>query len=128
MKSYRDLEIYSLAHKLGVEIHKFSLNLPKYELYETGSQIRRSSKSVSVNIVEGYGRRRYKTDFIRFLIYSHASCDETTEWLEYIKDCYIEFAAQINELIEKNMELGRKIFRFIEAVEKQHNNGQKYSN
>jgi len=41
--------------------------LPKFEMYEEGSQIRRSAKSVAANIVEGYGRRRYKQEFIRFL-------------------------------------------------------------
>jgi hypothetical protein len=41
--------------------------------------------------------------------------------LEYIKDCHLEFAVEVKELITKNMELGRKIFRFIEAVESQHN-------
>jgi four helix bundle protein len=51
--TYRDLEIYQMAHALGVETHDFSLTLPKFELYETGSQLRRSSKSVSANIVEG---------------------------------------------------------------------------
>ena len=68
MKSYRDLNIYKEARKLAIEIHKVSLNLPKFELYEEGSQIRRSSKAVSTTIVEGYGRRRYKADFIKFLV------------------------------------------------------------
>ena len=44
-----------------------SLDLPKFEMFEEGSQIRRSSKSVRSNIVEGYGKRHYKNDFIRFL-------------------------------------------------------------
>ncbi|MCX6171922.1 MAG: four helix bundle protein [Flavobacterium sp.] len=48
-----------------------SLLLPKYELYELGSQLRRSSDSIVTNIVEGYGRKRYKSDFIKFLVYSH---------------------------------------------------------
>ena len=61
----RDLEIYQIAHGIGVETHRFSLSLPKFELYETGSQLRRSSKSVSANIVEGFCRRRYKAEFIR---------------------------------------------------------------
>jgi hypothetical protein len=39
--SYRDLDIYQMAHELAVVIHQFSLRLPKYELYETGSQLRR---------------------------------------------------------------------------------------
>ncbi|GAJ24691.1 unnamed protein product, partial [marine sediment metagenome] len=46
------------------------------------SQIRRSSKSVKSNIVEGFGRRRYKQEFIKFLTYSLASCDETTAHLD----------------------------------------------
>lgn len=42
MKSYKDLEIYRLAYDLAIEIHKMSLKLPAYELYEQGSQIRKS--------------------------------------------------------------------------------------
>lgn len=60
-----------------------SLNeLPKFEMYEVGSQIRRSSKSVKSNIVEGYGRRYYKQEFIHHLIISLASNDETIDHLE----------------------------------------------
>jgi four helix bundle protein len=120
MKSYRDLDVYTLAHELGVETHKFSYLLPKYELYETGSQIRKSSKSISANIVEGYGRRRYKSDFIRFLVYAHASCDETSEWLNYIKDCYQDLKDATNKLSLKNEELGRKLYTFIKSVETKH--------
>jgi four helix bundle protein len=69
--SYRNLEIWKLARELAVDIHKLTLNeLPKYETFEQGSQIRRSSKSVRSTIVEGYGRRRYKQEFIRFLNYA----------------------------------------------------------
>jgi four helix bundle protein len=45
--SYRKLEIYKIAHQLVVDIHQTSLkHLPRFEIYEEGSQIRRSSKSV----------------------------------------------------------------------------------
>jgi len=66
MSSYKDLEIYKLAYELALKVHDLSLQLPKYELYEQGSQIRRSSKSVKDQIAEGYGRRRYKADFVKF--------------------------------------------------------------
>ena len=59
-----------------------SVQLPKFEQYEMASQIRRSVKSIKSNIVEGYGRRRYKLEFIRFLVIAHASCDETIDHLE----------------------------------------------
>jgi four helix bundle protein len=119
-KSYRDLEVYQMSHKMGVALHKFSLALPKHEMYECGSQMRRASKSISANIVEGYGRRRYKAEFIKFLVYSHSSCDETVEWLEYIKDCYVEHQEKA-VLFLKDMEVvGRKLSKFIEAVELKH--------
>ena len=62
--AYNDLEIYKLAYKLAIEVHKISLQLPKYELYEQGSQVRRSSKSIKDTIAEGYGRRKYKREYI----------------------------------------------------------------
>ena len=119
-KTYRDLEVYQIAHKIGVEIHHFSLRLPKYELYETGSQVRRSSKSMSANIVEGFSRRKYKAEFVRFLIFAHASCNETIEWMEYIRDCYPNLKGDITDILSKLDELGRKLNRFIAAVEKGH--------
>jgi len=119
-EGYKSLEVYRLAHELGTRIHEFSLRLPKYELYETGSQLRRASKSISANIVEGYGRRRYKAEFIRFLVFSQASCDETAEWLEYVRDCYQEDVEQTDELLEKTHELGKKLNRFIQAVQEGH--------
>ena len=81
--SYKKLVIWQEARQMVLDIHKMTLNkLPQFELYEEGSQIRRSIKSVKSNLVEGYGRRRYKQEYIRFLTYSLASCDETTDHLE----------------------------------------------
>ena len=81
--SYKKLVIWQEAREIVFDIHKMTLNkLPQFELYEEGSQIRRSIKSVKSNLVEGYGRRRYKQEFICFMTYSLASCDETTDHLE----------------------------------------------
>jgi four helix bundle protein len=63
MSDYRDLDVWKLAREAVREVHAMTLKLlPKFELHETGSQIRRSSKSVKSAIVEGYGRRRYKAE------------------------------------------------------------------
>jgi four helix bundle protein len=51
MSSYRDLEIFRIAFDLAKRIHYASLKLPAFELYEQGSQIRRSSKSIKDQIV-----------------------------------------------------------------------------
>ena len=73
-----------MARKNVIDIHNMSLKLPQFEMYEEGSQIRRSSKSVKSTIVEGYGRRKYKQEFIKFIIYSLSSNDETLDHLETI--------------------------------------------
>ncbi len=88
MKSYKDLDVYKISLDLFYVVHPSSLKLPKYELYELGSQIRRSSDSIVTNIVEGYGRRRYKADFIKFLVYSHSSCLDTINHIEKISKLY----------------------------------------
>jgi len=77
--SYRNLEKWQLAREVVVEIHKMTLTLPKFEMYEEGSQIRRSSKSVKSTIVEGYERRNYKSDYERYITMSLASNDETID-------------------------------------------------
>ena len=66
--SYRDLEIWKLAREIAIAVHRMTLqNLPKFEMYEEASQIRRSAKSISANIVEGYGRRRTSRSSFGFL-------------------------------------------------------------
>ena len=117
MKSYRDLEVYQLSYNLALKIHDLSMKLPKYELYEMGSQIRRASKSINYNIVEGYGRKKYKQDFIRFLIIAHSSCDETQNQLKMINDIHFKGKPE-TELQEKYEELGKKLYAFIQYVEK----------
>ena len=116
--SYHQLEIYQKSLKLFYEVHRLSLDLPKHELYELGSQIRRSSDSVNSNVVEGYGRKRYKADFLKFLIYAHASCDETRNHLEKLSFLYPSVMDKHLNLKEEYNVLGAKIFSFIRYVEK----------
>ena len=120
--SYRNLEIWQLARELTIGVHRMTIeNLPKFETYEQGSQIRRSMKSVKSNIVEGYGRRRYKLEFIRFLTYAHASCDETIDHLETL----FETGSLSDERLYRDLRdglntLGEKLNRFIQSVEASH--------
>jgi four helix bundle protein len=81
--SYKNLDIWKRAREIVVKIHRMTLtNLPKFEMYEEGGQIRRSSKSVKSTIIEGYGRRMFKQEFIKFLHYCIASNHETIDHLE----------------------------------------------
>ena len=124
--SYKKLVIWQEARRLVSDIHKMTLNkLPQFELYEEGSQIRRSIKSVKSNLVEGYGRRRYKQEFIRFLTYSLASCDETTDHLETLHETEsLKDEVLYQNLHERLQTLGKKINLFIQSVEKEHKTDQ----
>ena len=118
--SYRDLGVYKLSHKLGVGIHNVSFELPKLELFEEGSQICKSSKAIPTNIVEGFGRRQYKSDFIRFLVYAHSSCDETIEHLKLLFDTDSLDKQIFEYYLDQYLSLGKKHYRFLQSVEKGH--------
>ncbi|HQU57193.1 MAG TPA: four helix bundle protein, partial [Chitinophagaceae bacterium] len=116
--SYKNLEIWKLADELVVEIHEMTMKqLPKFEMFEVGSQIRRSIKSVKSTIVEGYGRKQYKADFLKFLIYALASNDETIDHLETLyKTKSLSNVSLYESLHEKLNILGKKINSFIKGV------------
>lgn len=123
MKSYRELDVYKESKQLAIEIHKMSLTLPKFELYEEGSQIRRSSKAVTTAIVEGYGRKRYKQDFIRFLVYAQSECDETIVHLDFLFETEsLKEKLLYNSFFERYTVLSKKINNFIQWVEDNWNN------
>jgi four helix bundle protein len=124
--SYRNLEIWELSKKLVISIHTMTINeLPQFEMYETGSQIRRSSKSVKSNIVEGYGRRKSSLEYIHFLTIAHASLDETKDHLETL---FLTKSLTNRVIYETLMELcdklGRKLFLYIEAVKRNYRSGK----
>lgn len=119
--NYKDLEIWQLAREIVIEIHKMTLSLPKFEMFEEGSQIRRSSKSTKSNIVEGFGRRNYKNEFLRYLTFALASNDETLDHLENLFETGSlndqKFYMDMHDKIEI---LGKKINRFLQSVQSEH--------
>ena len=120
--SYKNFEVWQLAREIVITIHDMILNnLPKFEMFEEGSQIRRSSKSVKANIVEGYGRRQYKQEFIKFLIYAISSNDETTDHLETLYETKSLQDENMYFLLHNKLEtLGKKLNNFIKSVKEQY--------
>ena len=119
--NYKNLEIWQLAREVVIEIHKMTLSLQKFEMYEEGSQIRRSSKSVKSNIVEGYGRRNYKNEYIRFITFALASNDETLDHLETLFETgSLTDKVFYNNIHNKIELLGKKINRFLQSVQNEH--------
>ena len=120
---YKKLRIWEQSRDLVIEIHRMTLsNLPKFEMYEEGSQIRRSMKSVKSNIVEGYGRRRHKAEYVRFLDFSYASALETIDHLETLQETdSLSDAELFTSLHERLIQLSKSIYLFTRGVEANHN-------
>ena len=124
-QGYKKLKVYVLSHDLAVRVHKMAVKLPRFEMIEEGSQIRRSSKSVSSNIVEGYALRKYKQEYIHYLSRALASSLETVEHLDFLFETgSLKDEALYKELREKYGELNSMLYRFIGSVESQHDTGR----
>ena len=126
--SYKKLVIWQKAGELVLDIDKMTLNkLPQFELYEERSQIRRSIKSVKSNIFEGYGRRRYKQEFISFLTYLLASCEETMDYLENLYETdSLKDEALYQNFHERLQTLGKKIKRSLECPQEKNRRNFKF--
>ena len=119
---YQRLEVWRLARDLSVDIHRMTLEqLPRFELHEVGSQVRRSAKSIRANIVEGYGKRRYKLEFLRHLTYALGSAQETLEHLDTLHETGSLTSQEIHaELTARTRLLIAKLTTFMRGVELHH--------
>ncbi|MBT5337944.1 four helix bundle protein [Candidatus Falkowbacteria bacterium] len=52
-----DLDVYKKLFTLTLEINHLTKSFPKFELFELGSQLRRSSNSPPANLAEGFGNK-----------------------------------------------------------------------
>ena len=80
------LKVLEKAYQAALEIHQESLRWPKFEQFELAAQVRRASKSICSNLVEGFGKdqsTKEKAHFVRLCIGSN---DEVKLWLRFAKD------------------------------------------
>lgn len=101
-----------------MEIFEISKEFPKEEIYSLTNQIRRSSRSVSVNIAEAYRKRVYPKHFISKLTDSDAENLELQAWLEFSLTCKYINEKLFNKLIKKSEEVGKLINYMILNPEK----------
>jgi four helix bundle protein len=84
---FEDLEVFKRAYRISLEVHAFSLTLPQIEQFALADQIRRASKSICVNLAEGFGKQsQSKAEFKRFILMGIGSADEMRVWSRYCLD------------------------------------------
>jgi four helix bundle protein len=86
--SIEDLDVFKRAYRLSLELHRFSLDLPKIEQFGgLADQLRRASKSVCGLMAEGAGRQQSSPrEFVRYLTMAIGSAEETRLWCRYCFD------------------------------------------
>ncbi|MEQ8582468.1 MAG: four helix bundle protein [Marinoscillum sp.] len=109
IKSYKDLEVYSRSFKLAMDIFWMSKDFPKEEIYSLTSQIVRSSRSVSSNIVEGWAKRNYEAIFKQHLITSLGSNAETENWLTFALKCQYISQEAFDAMAKEIDEIGKML-------------------
>ncbi len=82
-----ELEVYRMSVEAAMLIFELSKKFPKEEIYSLTDQIRRSSRSVSSAIAEGWRRRKYQNALVNKLNESESEAAETQVWLEYAVKC-----------------------------------------
>ncbi len=103
---YKDLECYKQARELRIFISALVKTFPPQERFLLTNQILRSSRSITANIAEGYGRFTY-TDTRNFFIIARGSVTETMEHLctafdeNYIDEACLNAGNEKCELVFK---------------------------
>jgi four helix bundle protein len=118
MQGYRDLKVFQLSYKLAMEVFNETKAFPKDERFSLTDQIRRSSRSVTANIAEGFRKRQYPKMFVSKLADADGEATETQVWLDFARDCgYISLECHA-ELFKGYEEVGKMLGSMMSAPEK----------
>ena len=120
------LDVYELSVQAAMEIYQLSKAFPKEEIYSLTDQMRRSSRSVSGQIAEGWRRRKYEAAFVNKINEAEGEAAETQVWLEYSVKCeYMsrEDGARLHktydQIIGKLVNMGNNPLKWVLKTRKQ---------
>ena len=113
LNSAKDLEVYKKAYDLALTIFRLSKKFPDEERFALTSQIRRSSRSVCLNLREAWAKRRYEAHFISKLTDCDGENSETDSSLDFARACGFITVHQHRELTLMSQAIGRMLGRMI---------------
>src|ERR1700722_17959082 len=114
VQSAKELTVYRKAFAMGMRIFEVSKRFPAEERYALTSQIRRSSRSVSMNLREAWAKRRYPAHFVSKLTDCDGENSETDTSLDYAKDCGYLSAEEHQDLTARCCEIGKMLGSMIQ--------------
>ncbi|QXV66576.1 four helix bundle protein [Mucilaginibacter sp. 21P] len=118
MGTYKDLLLYQKSFELAMEIFAMTKRFPKEETYSLTDQIRRSSRSVNICMIEAYRKRRYPNHFISKLTDADMENSETQGWLEFSLACNYISEQEFTRVNNQSIEVGKLLHFMINNPEK----------
>src|SRR5438067_3759737 len=117
INSAKDLKVYEVAYELAMKVFEVTKGFPPEERFALTSQIRRSSRSVCLNLRETWAKRRYEAHFVSKLTDCDGENSETDSSLDFAKDCGYLSAQQHQELTSTCAEIGRMLGAMMKKSE-----------
>ncbi|MBI2180319.1 MAG: four helix bundle protein [Deltaproteobacteria bacterium] len=117
IKSFRDLDVYSLARREAKNIFDLSKSFPAEERYSLTDQIRRASRAVNAMVAEAWARRRYPAAFINKIDEALGEAMETQAWLDHALDCGYIDRRQHHVLDDAWQKVGAMLNRMIQRAD-----------
>jgi|SRR6476646_8795802 len=117
MRNYRDLQVWSKAHHLTLELYRISRQFPREETYGITSQLRRAAVSIGANLAEGCGRRT-SSELARFVRIATGSASEL-DYLLLSRDLGFMAADEFTRASSALIEVRKMLTSFLNSVEEQ---------
>ena len=118
INSAKELIVYQKAYSLAMGVFVLSKLFPAEERFALTSQIRRSSRSVCLNLREAWAKRRYEAHFISKLTDCDGENSETDSSLDFARDCDYMEKQQHDELSALTSEIGKMLGAMIKTPDK----------
>jgi four helix bundle protein len=126
ISSFEDLDVYKRLVELHLEVHELTMTFPKYEMYELGSQVRRSSNAIPANIAEGWDNK-HSNMYLEGINRALGEMRETRHHLLIaLRKGHIS-AESANSLVSRYDECGKMLRGLERAVEKSIESGRNRS-
>ena len=114
LHSAKELVVYAKAYELAMRVFEITKRFPREEQYSLTSQIRRSSRSICLNLREAWAKRRYAAHFVSKLTDCDGENSETDTSLDFAKDCGYLTVEDHTALASLSAEIGKMLGSMIQ--------------
>src|SRR5947199_2091741 len=115
MRNYRDLQVWTKAHSLTLDLYKISRAFPREEMYGLTAQLRRAAASIGANLAEGCGRRT-SAELARFVRIAMGSASELDYHLLLGRDLGFMQEEDFQRTAKNLVEVRKMLTAFVSTI------------